>query len=412
MRIRGLFILFMLTFSLSAQQPSIRTRELEKQRKELLVEIESINRLLNENKKSIRSILNNLDLILQQIDARKRLITVLEKEIQALDEEIQFKELQVKKLDKDLQQKKNNYAVSVQKMYQQKTNQGPLLFVLSADNPAQSFRRILYLKEYADWRKQQADEIVGRQQKIAIEKQALLADMQVKKELAETKKIEEGYLHKEENTRKTEIAGLQKNAKNLQIEIDKKKKQAAALDREITKIIAGEIAKSNQAAKADPQTERKAETEGGYAMTKEEQRLSSNFAENKGKLPFPLKGNYKIVSRFGKQQYADLRGVYIDNKDIKIKTIAGNNAKAVFDGEVNSIIITPGQPLTVLIQHGNYFTMYSGLEQLFVKKGDKVKTGQDIGRIYTDRGGSDETILSFGLTKDRVVQNPELWLIR
>ena len=412
MKIRGLFILLLLTFSLSAQQQSSRARELERQRKALLVEIESINRLLNENKKSISSILSNLDLILQQIDARKKLIAILEKEVQALDEEIQFKEFQITKLDKDLQQKKSNYTVSIQKMYQKKANQGPLLFVLSANNLAQSFRRMLYLKEYADWRKQQADEIVVQQQKITIEKQALLADMQTKIELVDIKKIEEGNLLREENTRKTEVAGLQKKSKSLQIEMDKKKKQAAALDREIDKIIAGEIAKSNQAAKTNPQTERKAETEGGYAMTKEEQRLSSNFAENKGKLPFPLQGNYKIVSRFGKQQYGDLKGIYIENKDIKIKTIAGNNAKAVFDGEVNSIIINRGQPLTVMIQHGNYFTVYSGLEQLFVKKGDKVKTGQDIGRIYTDRGGSDETILSFGLTRDRVVQNPELWLIR
>ena len=412
MRIRGIIILLLISLSLSAQQQSARKREVEKQLKTLSAEIENGNRLLNENRKSIASILSNLNLILQQIDARKKLIALLEKEIQDLNKEIASREIQVKKLNRDLQQKKDNYALSVQKIYQQKNNQEQLLFVLSANNLAQSFRRMLYLKEYAAWRKQQAEEIVSQQAKLNIEKEALLADKQAKEELANIKKTEEDNLLREENARKTEVANLQKNTKEIQTEIDKKKKQVAALDREISKIIAEEIAKANKAAKADPQTVRKAETTGGYAMTKEEQVLSSSFAGNKGKLPFPLKGSYKIVSRYGLQQYGDSKNLSFNNNGIDIKTTSGNNAKAVFDGVVSSIVVASGVLPTIVIQHGNYFTAYSNLEQLYVKKGDKVKTGQDIGKIYTDREKDNETILHFELRKDQEKQNPELWLIR
>ncbi|MDR2683462.1 MAG: peptidoglycan DD-metalloendopeptidase family protein [Dysgonamonadaceae bacterium] len=411
MRISGIILLLWCTLSLSAQQ-SVRTRELEKQRKTLLSEIENTNQLLSENKRSISNTLRNLNLVVQQIDTRKRLIAILEKEIQVLDEEIRFKEFHIAKMDKDLRQKKEKYAVSVQKMHEQKKHQGQLFFILSADNLAQSFRRMLYLKEYAGWRKQQANEILVQQQKITAEKQLLLAGKQAKEALAETKKTEENRLLKEEDARKTEVAGLQKNAKKLQEEMDKKKKQAAALDREIARIIAEEVANAKKAAKAEPHTERKAETEGGYAMTKEEQTLSSNFAGNKGKLPFPLKGNYKIISHFGQQQYGDLKNIRYNSNGIEIKTTPGTNARAVFDGVVTKVFIVPGFQNSIIIRHGNYLTLYSCLEQVFVKQGDRVKTGQDIGKIYTDSAENNETVLHFELWKEQTKLNPEPWLNR
>jgi septal ring factor EnvC (AmiA/AmiB activator) len=398
--------------AVSAQQQSIRTRELEKQRKTLLSEIESTNRLLSENKKSITHILNNLNLVVRQINARKQLIVLLEKEIQTLDEEIHFKEFQIRKLSRELQHKKENYAVSIQKMYRQKNNQEQLLFILSANDLAQSFRRMLYLKEYAGWRKRQADEISVQQKQITVEKQALLADKQTKEALASTKKNEEDRLVKEENARKNEVAGLRKNAKKLQTEMDKKKKQAAALDREIARIIAEEIAKANKAAKAEPKTERKAETRGGYAMTKEEQSLSSNFAGNKGKLPFPLKGNYQIISHFGQQPFGDLKHITYNSNGIEIKTTPGNHAKAVFNGVVTKIFVIPGFQNSVIIRHGNYLSLYACLEQVSVKQGDKVQTGQDIGKIYTDSAGDNETVLHFELWKEQTKLDPEHWLDR
>lgn len=407
MRIQWIIILLLSTLTVSAQ--SIRTKELEKQRKALSAEIENTNKLLNENQKSISSVLSRLNLVVQQINTRKQLVTVLEKEINVLNEEIQFKEVQIKKLDRDLKQKKEKYVLSVQKMYQQKNNQDQLLFVLSADNLAQSFRRMLYLKEYSHWRKKQTEDIAKQQHKVIVEKKTLLTNKAEKETLATIKKTEEEKLHQEEDANKTKVAGLQKNAKNLQAEIDKKKKQAAAMDKEIAKIIAEEVAKAKKAVKSEPNTVRKAETEGGYAMTKEEQSLSTNFAGNKGKLPFPLNGNYRIISRFGQQQYGDSKTIRYNSNGIELKTTPGNTAKAVFDGIVTRIFVVPGFQNSVIVRHGNYLTLYSYIEQVYVKQGDKVKTGQDIGKIYTDKEDGDATVLHFELWKEQAKLNPEPW---
>jgi septal ring factor EnvC (AmiA/AmiB activator) len=407
MKIQRVIILLLLSTLAASAQQSVRTKELDKQKKELQAEINNISRLLNENQRSISTVMNRLNLVTQQIKARKQLVGVLEQEITVLDEEIQFKEWQVKQLEKNIQLKKENYATSIRQMYKQKNNQDQLLFVLSAENMSQSFQRMVYLKKYADWRKKQSEEIVLQQNKITAEKVVLETSKKAKVTLADTKKKEEAQLQQEESTQKTEVANLQKNTQKLQTEINKKKKQAEALNSQIEKIIAAEVAASKKAAKSEPKTVRKAETTNGYAMTKDEKNLSSNFAGNKGKLPFPLKGNYKIISRFGQQTR---HGQQINNNGIEIQTTAGNTAKAVFDGVVASVFLVPGTQTSVLIRHGNYLTFYSYLEQVYVKKGDKVKTGQDIGKIFSDREREVPTILHFELWKDGTKQNPELWL--
>jgi septal ring factor EnvC (AmiA/AmiB activator) len=403
-----ILLLLLATLTVSAQ--SVRTRELEKQRKTLMTEINNTSKLLNENKKSISNLLSNLHLVSQQIKARKQLVEVLEKEIAVLNEEIELKERQIKKLDKDLQYKKENYAIALRKMYQHKNNQDQVLFILSADNIAQSFRRMLYMKEYSHWRRKQSDEIIAFQQKIRAEKEILLAGKQEKEALANVKKDEETQLQKEENTQKTEVAGLQKDRKKLQTEIDKKQQQAQALENEMKRILAEEVAKAKKAAKAEPKTERKAETAGGYAMTKEERTLSTHFAGNKGKLPFPLKGNYRIVKRFGLQQYADLKNIRYNSNGIEIKTTPGNSARTVFDGIVIGVFRASGLQNSVIVRHGNYLTLYSYLEQVFVKQGDQVKTGQEIGKIYTDTENDNATILHFEIWKEQEKLNPESWL--
>jgi septal ring factor EnvC (AmiA/AmiB activator) len=403
------WLIFFLLGTVTVLAQSDRTREVEMQKKELLAEIDNTNRLLNENKKTTKTIQNRLDIITQQIGARKQLIGILEKEITLLDGEIQSKELQVQKLEKKLQQKKKNYAVAVRKIYTHKNNQDQLLFILSADNMMQSFHRTVYLKRYMDWSKEQAREIVVQQNAIAAEKAALNARKKEKELLAASRKTEEIQLQKEENTKKSEVADLQKNAKKLQGEINAKKKQIAALNRVIERIIAENVAASRKAAKAQPNVARTADSTNGYLMTSEEQSLSSSFAQNKGRLPFPVRGSYKIVSRFGQQQYYGLKNRVVSNSNgIEIETAPGNVAKAVFDGEVTAISLIPGFQTSVIIKHGNYYTLYSYLEQVYVKKGDTVKTGQDIGKIFSD----DLTILYFELRKDVTKLNPELWLAK
>jgi septal ring factor EnvC (AmiA/AmiB activator) len=403
-------LLIVCLFSLWGFAQSPKMKDLETKRKALLAEIENTNQLLNENNKSIQNGLNRLNLVAQQIQSRQELVQILEKEINVLNEDIRKKEQQVQGLEKNLQMKKKNYTISIQRMYRQKNNQDQLIFILSADHLAKSFRRMLYLKEYAQWQKKQAVEIVTQQDKLETEKQKLLRTKTEKVALADIKKHEEDTLMTEENTQKAAVATLQKNKKKLQEEINKRKNQAAALDREIEKFIKADISKAEKAAKADTKTERKAEIKGGFAMTKEEQQLSSSFAANKGKLPFPLKGNYRIVNRFGAQQYGNLEHTRFNSNGIDLRTTPDNTAKAVFNGVVTGVFVIPGLQKSVIIRHGNYLTFYSYLEQVFVKEGDKVTTGQNIGKIYTDEEDGNSTILHFEIWKEQTKLNPEPWL--
>jgi septal ring factor EnvC (AmiA/AmiB activator) len=410
-KIQILFVLLLFaTCSLSAQ--STRTKSLENQRNVLLIEINNTNQLLSENKKSTGNLLNRLSLIAQQIIARRKLVEVLAKEMKELNQEIALKERQIADLEKNLQQKKENYAASVRKIYRNKNNQDQLLFILSADDFAQSFRRILYLKKYTNWQQKQAEDIVVEQNRLNQEKEILEKNKKEKEILAGLKKNEEQELQKEESSKKTEVANLQKNAKKLQADLAKKQKQAATLNKEIEKIIKEEVAAANKAATTQPNTQRKAATTGGYAMTREEQALSANFESNRGKLPFPLKGNYKIVGRFGQQRHENVKNVVINNNGIEIETTAGNMAKAVFDGVVTRVFVLPGFQTSVIVRHGNYLTLYSYLDQVIVKQGDKVKTGQDLGRIYTDKEKGNSTVLHFELWKEQSKLNPEPWLYK
>ena len=148
----------------------------------------------------------------------------------------------------------------------------------------------------------------------------------------------------------------------------------------------------------------------GYKMTKEELALSGSFEKNKGKLPFPLSGSYKIVAHFGRQKHPELRYVQTENSGIDIETTPGTKARAVFNGVVSRIFVTPGYNSTIIVRHGNYLTIYANLSEVYVRAGEKVSTGQNLGKIYSDSQDGNRTILTFQLWKERTKLNPELWL--
>ena len=156
--------------------------------------------------------------------------------------------------------------------------------------------------------------------------------------------------------------------------------------------------------------ERVAEVKGGYAMTREEKKLSDNFAGNKGRLPFPVTGRHTIVGTFGEQQHQDLKYVRTNNSGIDIQTSPGADARAVFNGEVTRVFVVPGYNNSVIVRHGNYLTVYSNLSQVYVKAGDRVSTRQSIGKIFTDTEDGNATILSFQLWKEKTKLNPATWL--
>ncbi len=411
MRNTLLTLFLILTFAASAQK-SAKVKELESQRAKALADIELTNKLLQETSKSAQNSLNKLNLLTQQILSRKKVINLLNQEIGEIDKEITGMNKEIAGLEKELDGKKENYTKSIRGMQKRNSSQDKILFILSADNFTQSLRRLRYLHEYAIWQKQQAAEIVNRQEDINRKKAELEKTRSEKQLLLGQRESESKKLSAEEATQKTEVQKLSKRQKDLQSDLKKKQQQAHQLNRQIEKQIADEIAKAEAERKKNaPGTpERTAESKGGYAMTKDEKKLADTFAANKGKLPFPIKGQYTIVSPFGEHAHPEIKNLRVKNNGIDIQTTAGSDALAVFNGEVTTIFTLNGYGSCVILRHGNFRTIYCNLSEIYVKKGDIVSTRQPLGKIFTDHEDGNATILHFEVWKEKEKLNPRSWL--
>ena len=413
----------MLAFASGAQNSTIKN--LKSQRKKAMEEIEAITEIRNKTSKSIKDALSRLNLLSQQIKSREEIINILNREIESMDKEIMALEKEIIALENSLKSKKIRYAKALQHISFQNTEQDKLLWILAGNSFAQSFERIRHLREYADWQKKQGIEISEKQTELKKQNQKLTESKKDKLALIHLKEKEENNLKKEETLKQSEVKTLTAKEKDLKKELDKKKKQAEALARKIDNAIAEEIAKANaeaektrranaEAEKANKTNEirevRQAESAGGYAMTKEERLLSSDFANNKGRLPFPLKGKYRITSRFGLQNPDGLKHVTLNNNGIDILTTPDNEAKSVFNGYVSKVVMVPGYNQLVIVRHGNYLSIYGNLSNVYVKPNEKVKTGQALGKIFTDSEDGNATVLHFELRKERTKLNPERWL--
>jgi len=419
-----LFSLFFVA-SLSAQK-SMQRQELERERFNTMAAIDEINLLLKENSLTMSNALKRLNLLVQQNASRKKMIELLNQEISLIDEDINIKNTQIRVFEKDLETKKQHYAASIRKMYSYKNNQNNLLFILSSKNFSQSFHRVMYLRAFSNWQKKQADEIINNQKKINRDKELLISNRGEKQNLLVSRQTEENQLSKEESNRKAEVKKLEGNKKKLQDELTNREKEANALNRQIEKIIAEEVMMAEKAAREAAAKEaaaketntsntekiesRTAEVKGGYAMTESERNLSSNFADNKGKLPFPVSGNYKIVGYFGVHQHKELSRITTNNNGIDIETTSGNEARAAFDGVVSSVFTLPGYNNSIIVRHGNYLTLYANLDQVYVKRGDKVNTRQALGKIYNDREKGNSSTLHFEVWKEQTKLDPLFWV--
>lgn len=409
-------------------QKSAAVRQLEQQRKEALADIEETNKLLQETAQTAKTSLNRLNLLSKQILSRKKVISLLNQELDEIEKDILNIQGQLRTLKRELGDKQTNYGKSMRGLYKRHSSQDKLLFILSAESFSQSMRRMRYLREYADWQKRQANDIVEKQAEISRKQAEMEKTRAEKRALLGTRQEESKKLESEEASQKEEVQLLNKRQKDLKADLQKKRRQAEALNRQIEKQIAEEIARAEAEAKAareqaaakgkpvpesknEPiREERVADTKGGYAMTKAEKQLSDNFANNRGRLPYPVAGRHTIVSTFGEQQHQELKYVRTSNSGIDIQTSPGADARSVFNGEVTRVFVVPGYNNSVIVRHGNYLTVYSNLSQVYVKAGDRVSTRQAIGRIYSDPEDGNSTILHFQLWKEKTKLNPQPWL--
>ena len=413
----------------ASAQTTQKIKELENQRNELQQQIAESETLLRSTKKDVKSQLDNLALLNGQIADRKKYIGAIEKDVLSLNKDISALQKQLKTLQRELSDKKDKYKASVQYLYRNKSVQEKLMFIFSAENLSQTYRRLRYVREYADYQRLQAIEIERKQKQVEAKKTELETTRVAKEKLLKESEDEKLKLEKQEKEKQNILNGLKRKQRGIQDEINKKRRSANKLNAQIDRLIEEEIekarkraeeearknAKKEPAKKGDKSPEKKTEvtkpatkgTVDSFRMNSEDRQLSGSFESNKGKLPMPITGPYVIVGRYG--QYAVTKNVRLENKGIDIRGKEGAKAKAVFDGEVSAIFKYNGLS-NVLIRHGNYISVYCNLSTVSVAKGSKVKTNQEIGVIQKDASGN--PVLHFQLRKETAKLNPEVWLGR
>ena len=426
----GIVLTVLVSVSLCAQSTK-KIRELEKQHAALQKQISDSESLLQSTKQDVKSQLDNLAVLSGQITDRKQYIETIEKDVQVIQKEISRLKTELNTLERELAEKKKKYEKSVMYMYKNKSVQEKLMFIFSADNLSQMYRRMRYVREYADYQRRQGKEVQRKQYQVSEKQKSLLASRNAKENMLKQGEAEKLKLEAQEKERKELLSALQKKQWEIQHEIKEKRRSANRLNAEIDRLIEIEIEAARKRKEAEAR--RKAEAERKqkeaqketlaenkkaeapeskvevYKTDNEDRRLSDVFEKNKGKLPMPITGAYAIVGHYGKYQVKGLRNVRLDNKGIDIKGKEGAQARVIFDGEVSAIFQYNGLA-NVLVRHGSYISVYCNLSSVLVKKGSVLKTKDVIGQVHTDATGN--TVLHFQLRKETAKLNPELWLIR
>ena len=426
----GIVLMVLVSVSLCAQSTK-KIRELEKQHAALQKQISDSESLLQSTKQDVKSQLDNLAVLSGQITDRKQYIETIEKDVQVIQKEISRLKTELNTLERELAEKKKKYEKSVMYMYKNKSVQEKLMFIFSADNLSQMYRRMRYVREYADYQRRQGKEVQRKQYQVSEKQKSLLASRNAKENMLKQGEAEKLKLEAQEKERKALLSALQKKQWEIQHEIKEKRRSANRLNAEIDRLIEMEIEAARKRKEAEAR--RKAEAERKqkeaqketlaenkkaeapeskvevYKTDNEDRRLSDVFEKNKGKLPMPITGAYAIVGHYGKYQVKGLRNVRLDNKGIDIKGKEGAQARVIFDGEVSAIFQYNGLA-NVLVRHGSYISVYCNLSSVLVKKGSVLKTKDVIGQVHTDATGN--TVLHFQLRKETAKLNPELWIAR
>ena len=382
----------MLAFTVSVSAAE-SVKDLQKKQKKLQQEIEQTNKMLKQTKQDETATLNKLNLIGENIKNQRRLITTLDNEITALDFEMNKLSSTRDSLQRVLERHKDEYADMVRKTHYARMQQSDMLFLLSSESFQQLVRRTRYLQQFAHFREEQVHRIETTQAEIDTQNALLQANRDDKKAALNTRKREQENLQRDEKRQKTMLTQLQSKEKDLTKKLQQKQKKVAELNKKIDDMV------RKQAEKASKTT-----------LTKEQKLIAGGFEANKGRLPWPVEKGM-ISGHFGKQQHPVYTQVTMDNKGIYLQTVSGAKARAVYKGEVTSCFLVGGT-YAVIIQHGNYRTVYSNISKLSVKQGDKVEAKQEIGTIFTDAEQDQKTELYFQIYKDRTLLNPEAWIAK
>ena len=387
----------------NAQSQSQRQKQLEQRRAELQNEIRQITALLFAGKKEQKSVVSVVEDLNYKISIRKNLIRITNQQANFLTREINANQGEISARRDKLKILKEDYATMIVKSYKSRTKDNKLMFLLSAANFQQAYRRLQYIKQYVDYQKEQAALIKEETKQLQILNKKLLVQKKEKQSLVDENKAAKAILDKERNAQQALIASIKKELLKFSEQIKTKQKESEKIDLEIRKLIRAAIAASNK--KAGKSTKRTI-----FALTPEQKKLAATFTANKGKLPWPVESGV-VKLRYGTNPSPIDPTIKIKSNGVRIATNQGEAVRAIWEGNVQGIMTPKNGNNAIMIRHGNYITVYKNLAKIYVSKGDKVTTKQVIGEVITNKA-SGESILSFGIYKDSSIQNPSLWIYK
>lgn len=398
---KKLFYISFLSFFLIGMSSYGQSRkELENRRKKIKKEIKQMNSLLFNTKKKKDNALDDLKDLNQKISARERLIETIDLEAQELASEIKSNEKEIKKNNKELKTLKKDYSEMVVKTYKSKSQQSKTMFLLSSKNFYQAYKRLKYMQQYSDFRKKQGEEIMSKIALIEKLNDSLSKRKKAKESLLADEKDQKEAIEKDKKSQEGLVTKIKRQERKYKRSLQNKLKEEKRITARIDKLIRAAIARANKNKKG-------AKKSSGFVLDAAEKKLLANFEQNKGSLPWPVNGI--ITRKFGVQPHPTFPGIKINSPGLHIVTKAKTNAKSIFNGKVLTIQANNDGKKSVLIQHGNYISAYNNLESVSVKKGDVIKTGDTVGKVFTDKV-SGKTRLGFILYKNLTRLNPQHWI--
>ena len=399
------FISLGLSFELMAQTKKSR-EELEREKAEVQARLKEFDAILRQTAATKKNSIGQLNAITQQYQTQSRLVNTLDREVRLINQEIAETERKITQLETQLKDLKAEYARMIYNSSKLNRGLSIVAFVFSSSNFNQLYMRLKYLRQYSENRRQQAEQIEKLSVELAEQRTLLDQRKEDKSKILAEEKEERAKLESMRKDQQGLVNNLSKKERDIQRQIAAAKRQQEQLNRMIKAAIEDEIRRAEaEAKKENTTTTKKAGT--AMPMTPEAAALSSSFAGNRGKLPWPVETGF-VTTKYGTYPHPTLKGIVLDSDGLEIRTQPNSNVRSVFEGTVSKISTLPGYGLTVIIKHGEYFTLYSRLKSVSVKVGQTVQAKEIVGQVASNPDGNSE--VHFQVWKGLQIMDPSGWI--
>ena len=375
-------------------------KQLESQKAAIQKELKQINELLFKNKKQRAETFSDIEKLSLKIERKQEFIKLTNKQINLLNKDLQENQKKQDQLSRELSQVRSAYKELILQSYKARSGKNILMFVLSSETFFQAFKRTQYIKQYAVYRKAQANKILKLSEQLNKIKEELNERKLIKQQLLNDNRLTQKSLENEKKQADKIAFNLRKEEKKYKKNILAKQRERTRIDKQIDKLIRDAIAASNK----------NKEKSDSFTLTPEAIALEKNFELNKGKLPWPVSRGV-VIQKFGTQPHPVVKTAKIKSNGIVIATETSAKVKTVFKGKVLSVLIFKGSNPTILIQHGNYITAYKNLYKVYVAKGDDLQSGEVIGEVFTN-SSTGESSIQFSIFKRTTALNPLSWILK